>query len=720
MIARTRIGLIIAAAAALACNETPTTGRAGINGTHDLTVVGDLLFITATDANELRVVDLAPVTPRFVRAPNPLHPLSIPVVERPVQLVRDTLWAEGQETGGNWVYALSANARQISVVGAADTEGSLVERAIISAGPTEQITSLAARGNGPDAASTLYVGTYDTAKREASIRTLEVPPPGSLSQAWTTLCAESPGRACVDLTSASILPPALDEMGMPVGAVGCATVSALLVLPKATELAYALRPTSAYRTECAGARASYLDRGTTYLFDTANPTAQTLLQFGSPVRQLFTHSAYAGLPNEAARIFGVLDESSCLGAGAPCRGVLAVVGTAGLKPPAVDPLQYVVRPTSPQALCGREVGDHACDVTGWPMLPLSASSSLIMGAATGLSGPAVPPHAVALGSSQLVGVASNADGTLQFWDAEHLREFDVASEVSASGEVLGPRGTSFETPFMVTPQRGLELVGGPQDLQLADGSLRDEQVFITHRGYVAGARAWLAEAVGSSITVPQSASFLEANDELVIEAAEGCPTELHGDVFPITAVTANMDGTSTLTVATPLPSASCVVNVRPGEQSTRRWVVTGTVTGLLGRFAADGTRVELPVDPADRARLYAYHRPFYEAGDPANFDPNRPAMSFDFVEPFGQEKFPADLSTPESRIGVAYVLNVNDQFEPFRVGVAAEGASVAGRVMFRPQTSILEVAFPSGDLVVQIDARAVAAGQTIGRFDPFR
>src|ERR687888_2332223 len=152
---RSGLGALLAASLA-ACTSTPTSSVEGIVGPHDVALVGDLLFVTSTDANELRVVDVSQTSPDWVRAPNPLQALSIPVVDRPVELARDVRWDNnGQEIGGSYIYALSENSRDISIVSAASD--SLVQKAkwTIPGG----LTFTAAAGQGAaEGPSTLFLG----------------------------------------------------------------------------------------------------------------------------------------------------------------------------------------------------------------------------------------------------------------------------------------------------------------------------------------------------------------------------------------------------------------------------------------------------------------------------------------------------------------------------------------------------------------------------------
>src|SRR5262245_42307333 len=128
------LGAAALVAVALACSQAGLPQPGGVSGTYDLARVGNLVFVTSADRAELRVVD-ARLTggpedrpPRdWVRAPNPLEVLEIPVVERPVGLVRDLgysaaavddLTPAGGELTGPYVYAFARGKPEISVVGA--------------------------------------------------------------------------------------------------------------------------------------------------------------------------------------------------------------------------------------------------------------------------------------------------------------------------------------------------------------------------------------------------------------------------------------------------------------------------------------------------------------------------------------------------------------------------------------------------------------------------
>ncbi|WP_223633821.1 hypothetical protein [Corallococcus sp. EGB] len=112
--------LLSGASLALACsNTTSTAGAAGLSGTYDVVLSNQLIFVTSQDRDELRVLDLARSPREFIPAPNPLEPLSIPVIARPDSLTRDVGYdANGNEVSGPYVYARSSGGRGISVVAA--------------------------------------------------------------------------------------------------------------------------------------------------------------------------------------------------------------------------------------------------------------------------------------------------------------------------------------------------------------------------------------------------------------------------------------------------------------------------------------------------------------------------------------------------------------------------------------------------------------------------
>jgi hypothetical protein len=275
--------MAVACAAALwACTERSQPAAVGIPGTHDLALVGDLLFVTATDRSELRAFDLSATPVRdFVRAPNPIEPLSIPVVERPIDLAKDIAFVDGAVWSGPYVYVRAASGQQLSVVGA--ERESLVELQRLTVPGT--ITAMAARGPGEGEGSTLYLATFDG--RDGHLWRASLPSPQAIA-GW------SPALEIVTSTPAE-------------------AIVALLVLPAAHEVALATR-------------AQVGAGGRTWILDLQTLAARELA-FGAPIRALHTHAAFSDVA-AGARIFGLLDEAAC-GVLTFCRGVVGVEASAG-------------------------------------------------------------------------------------------------------------------------------------------------------------------------------------------------------------------------------------------------------------------------------------------------------------------------------------------------------------------------------------------------------
>ncbi|MGC4114138.1 MAG: hypothetical protein QM765_05835 [Myxococcales bacterium] len=102
---------------ALACNQSSTTTAVSIPGPNSLAVAGRTLLIASTSDDELRALDLS-VDPRsFVRAPNPLFPLSIPTAPFPRAVAAYTfVGTDGIAKTAPFAFALSTAAAQVNVV----------------------------------------------------------------------------------------------------------------------------------------------------------------------------------------------------------------------------------------------------------------------------------------------------------------------------------------------------------------------------------------------------------------------------------------------------------------------------------------------------------------------------------------------------------------------------------------------------------------------------
>src|SRR5690606_38232707 len=124
---------------------------------------------------ELRVVDtqadpeLGREAPGFVRAPNPIALLSIPVVDRPFALVADIHFdAEGNEVRGPYLYVQGSGAREISVVGAEPELLREVTR-LSTTGPVTAITGVGPASDGQPS-TLIYAETTGGVARLYSVR----------------------------------------------------------------------------------------------------------------------------------------------------------------------------------------------------------------------------------------------------------------------------------------------------------------------------------------------------------------------------------------------------------------------------------------------------------------------------------------------------------------------------------------------------------------------
>jgi hypothetical protein len=412
----------------IGCSDTQTqTSAAGLSGAYDLAIVGNYVFVTSSDRNELRVLDLEADPRRFVPAPNPLEPLSIPVLERPTYLTRDVDYPQsgdtaGQEVTGPYVYARSDGSQAISVVAASpDYFKELVQLKNLGF-----VTAFAARGPGSGfAQSILYYATQEGA--DASLYRQELPSPEALARGDAVPAREElrmPGSTELDLTGE--------------------TVAALLVLPSQS---------AGQEMIVVATRGTRGAPGRTFRLDLTARNNPTLVpyNFGAPVRLLATHpvvpetlygdikdnqkpveqdsdevekacgidtymapvdpnnptgpqTKYVAQPQRrklraGEYVFGVLDESSCAGA-TTCSGVLAVDSTTGMVP---------------------------LDATGFPMIPIRAGQGLATGL-TLVQGANLNTYCVEGKVEQLprplVGVVPSSDGTISLFDAVKLRPFD--------------------------------------------------------------------------------------------------------------------------------------------------------------------------------------------------------------------------------------------------------------------------------------------------------
>ena len=295
---RTRSFLIVSGLLmVVGCSNIPPASLADLNGANALTTVSNFVFVTSTARNELRVLNLNGNKTDFVRAPNPLEPLSIPVIPQPTALTADIGFdAAGTFLAGQYVFA-GATASTISVVKTDPTR--LAQQGLVqSAGGI--ITALAARytpslSPNVTGASVLYYASY----QQGALGHLD----GSV--VWAAAIVDG------------------QQVGAPtmIAQYPNASVQGILTLPN-QQLAVATR-------------SSGLVDAKVYLYPSSVGNVAPSWTLTLPVRQLYTHEASVNSP-AGTFIYAVLDEEFCPSPYpssflqlTDCRGVVALSAATG-------------------------------------------------------------------------------------------------------------------------------------------------------------------------------------------------------------------------------------------------------------------------------------------------------------------------------------------------------------------------------------------------------
>ena len=598
-------------AVALACTQTTPPQPGGVSGTYDLARVGHYVFVTSADLSELRVIDAhADGGPNdtgphdWVRAPNPLEALEIPVAQRPVGLARDLNYTVvgtddpilpvGGEVTGPYVYAFADGRSEISVVNADTTTAveSLVElKRLTTDGP---VTAASAMGPaGPVTSSTLFYATL--VGGTGNLYSVTLPPPDQLvgqTPAPQLLMRMNPGEA----------------------------ISALQALPLHQEVAVATRSTDAQQKVVGRAFALPLSSGT-----------PRTLSFGAPVRILATHPGTKGdgvflpMPPEE-NLFGVVDEESCGGAGTSgCARILTV-----------------------DINDGRLAPDFTSTFTGNPSLPIEFGRGLPR-ALTFMANMQVKSSQApgGLADIPLMGLVTNTDGTLTFFEAIGrpvlgtevspdpdpdagvpppiapqwtLRHINQGTGIGAGANFFyeDQTGTAIQTP----PQGGCGAPedGGvtPQGIQLCSivsgfGDSVAQSVLVTFEGFLPGLTALpTGDADGQTFPLPAGAPVdrVEIGDRIIATLGDGtaCPD--------LTVTSKSATSLSTTDLIPPGCVGRTSFGVRAADPAP--YVVTGLLSGYMGR-ARDEATFESPPGRV-------YYRPDPKVRDPAL--PPPPELTF--------------------------------------------------------------------------------------------
>jgi hypothetical protein len=670
------------------CTETDDPApRSILEGTFDLTQVDKLVFVTSTDRDELRVLELAEDAEArdFLRAPNPLQPLAIPVLDRPQALARDVSYDKdtpdseedttGREVLGPYVYARSNGSEEISVVGA--TPGSLRELRTLSAeGP---VTAFAGRGpTNSDNNSVLYFATQEATG--GRLWRVVLVGPDSLND-------ETP----LDILE---LKGAGGESLVPAGE----AVTSLLVLSQsqgADRIVFSTRGTAGLT-------------GQTFLLNVQGAMATaTPLAFGGPVLRLATHAKVVVAAQEnqpeftlpaGQLIFGVLDAASC-SAQLGCTGVLAVDSTT------------------------RQV---AQDISERPMLPIQG---LGFGLPMGLTLASNVEIRLQEGSTPvsrlvpLLGIVPLSNGEILFFNVLKVVPVEPNNAENKSRKVIvDPRTFDVDTEWADKPeiQRALPVTylpveGGSEQVTnliiveaTTNGVTRNETYELVYQGVLPGLESVPREEEREPMRfkVPASAAAnVQVGDLLILQ--QGPRGTACTESSTVTTIEPPVGEVVTL-VTTSTPGA-CVdyshFEVRAGgDTSAGKPLVLSSTEGFLGRLG-QGERWER-------------QGPFFFHPEP---NTQNPTGSLNQPDPDGNGqavavRFHISALKQGTKRGDRYLVTTLSRYQPFattidttQLGLGAyrvPGAVVQAEV---GNIDYAYIAYPSANGILQVNLETITA-----------
>ncbi|MBI3185092.1 MAG: hypothetical protein HYZ28_23395 [Myxococcales bacterium] len=629
------------------CPPQQTATPANISGTVGMLQVGQLLFVTSSDRHELRALDLSiPDTHDWVRAPNALEPLSIPVLDRPSGLVRDVRYSDDPpdsgtpavEIVGPYVYAISAGAPEISIVWANYTkpDGGLQEEAkgqlteLMRLPTSAPVTAVAARGPADGGPSTLYFATFESSG--ASTWSLPVRPPNDLADA-------GPGSV---LAGQKLLASAAGE-----------SVSALLPLPRG-------RLVIATRKEAGrGGRTVLLDEAT---------LATTPLPFPGPVRHLATHERSAALAGEAGQnVFGILEETVCSPTG--CGGLLAV--DVGQTPPSI-------------------ARDYMSDGGRNTMVPIRFGDGLVQGLALASDVSIAQPDGTAA-TLPVLGLATTSTGEIFIFNAGELRQIDTDGN---SGGVSLQSITVLEADGSQRPYA--EFDGGfrgpifddpnttdvDENPAAADGAARDELISLTFEGRIPGLIDVPTPNPPGTRFSAEQASRAAPGDRILFAGTPG----------------AGVDGGSGCekAVVAVEPAAIVTEPIPPGCESPftvrasgrQPYVVAGSATGFMGRVG--------------NSQSFVYTGEYFH--HPDGVDTSKPQLELE-MGPGGELSRDDRYLIPTQSGFAPYVTAVDTELASIGRNLFHPGSVVINKAGSR-----ILVAYPPADMVLELNPALLTPG----------
>lgn len=715
--------MVVAGALSSACTEDAQFDqRVGLAGTYDVALVtyppqqgGDeptrLLFVTSTDNNELRVISLteAVAERQFLRAPNPLQPLSIPVLPRPQALTQDVRYdANGAEQSGRLVFARSSGTTLISVVDAnrealkevrrldtreiTQVEGSPVAPA---AGP---VTAFAARAPEQEGGSTtLYFATQEITG----------------ARLWL---AQLPARN--ELGSGAITATPLPGVELPASV----AVNSLLVLPNPVGVSH--RGVIAVATRGGAGTVFRMDLGTE-----GGPTVIQELDFGgSQVLQLATHGRVEyrevrqladgsrttdpPLVVEAgSRIFGVLDPSNC-GVLLQCTGVLAVDVASG----------RVAKEFSGWDGLGNPVRTY-------DMLPISAGTGLPTGlsvatdrnlqVAAGEPLDRLDPDPTVTAPRQrgltlpVLGIVPLSNGTILFFDAArltHLNTDAIWSETqkqniaTASIAFINALGASTDGSLDIRIEQHAQKSDPAPQEDLTFGVTRDQTYLLTYQGILPEMSA-VAIRANDSFQVPfvprTGKGQVVFPGDLIILLTARTGGQTCATAVPVLSVQAPPAGG---TLATLIPSGPLPADCPTSQYSFFQVRAAGPKPLVLSSASEDY------IDRVGSGETYEIRGPYFFHPPGYQGQADGVALRFRVTR--------SNLDDPTGGLlrGERYVISTDAHFFPYLVSVSQvqdlSNFRLPGPVV---QTTVgnkdyAYLAYPSANGVLEVDLTAITAG----------
>ncbi|MCY1077183.1 hypothetical protein [Archangium lansingense] len=700
--------MVVAGALLSACTEEEEFRQTvGLAGPYDVALVQqdegvpELLFVTSTDTNELRVLELAKeqVDRRFVRAPNPLQSLAIPVLPRPQSLTRDVRYDEnGQERTGRLVFARSSGSTEISVVAADHKELREVRRLRTprmtgtSVGPVTAFAALAPEQVGGQ--TRLYFATQETTGARLWLALLP-----DRERLLAEVDAEEDARTPVE-----VLP--LEGLVLPENV----AVNSLLVLPSPVGqdhpgvLAVATRGTG----------------GTVYRVDLGSKVVQTLNFGGAQVLYLATHGrtqydvvvqtskapktrvTESRTLEAGARIFGVLDPSNC-SVLLQCTGVLAVdvaTGQVAKDRTALDANDNLVSLYDMMSLTsGAGLPTGLSVVTDRNLVVQSGEPMNVFDPdpanADRRRGPTLP----------VLGIVPLSNGTILFFDALNLIHLNVKAIWTAEQTKNTPTATT-----VLANAQGTTLDENTRDEITFSGTFgvtRDQTYVLTYQGILPEMSS-VARAADDSFKVPFEpqpglGQVVQPGDIIVLLSAETGGQVCATDVTVLAVQPRDADNKVTLVPSGNLPPACAdydYFQVRAG--GAQSLVVSSSSEGYVARLGAGGE--------VSRTGPYFFHPPGY-AGlsedvavrlkvERQNLDDGDPGRGF------------VDLAR-----GDRYVVTIDSHFLSYIISV---DTSVGDLFFFRLPGPVVQatvdnddfayIVYPSANGVLEVDLSSITAG----------